>query len=35
MGVNCGTEIYYKLNYQKNECCHKINKYFKEKKCKI
>ncbi|MGF7102152.1 plasmid maintenance protein [Borreliella kurtenbachii] len=32
MGVNCGTEIYYKLKYPKKECCQKINKYFKERK---
>ncbi|WP_420025474.1 plasmid maintenance protein [Borreliella valaisiana] len=32
LGVNCGTEIYYKLNYSKKECHQKINKYFKEKK---
>ncbi|WP_215537663.1 plasmid maintenance protein [Borreliella bavariensis] len=32
LGVNCGTEIYYKLNYPKKECHYKINKYFKEKK---
>ncbi len=32
MGVNCGTEIYYKLNYPKKECHYKINKYFKDKK---
>lgn len=32
LGVNCGTEIYYKLNYPKKECYLKINKYFKEKK---
>ncbi|WP_210360912.1 plasmid maintenance protein [Borreliella garinii] len=32
LGVNCGTEIYYKLNYSKKECYQKINKYFEEKK---
>ncbi|WP_418454050.1 plasmid maintenance protein [Borreliella lusitaniae] len=32
LGVNCGTEIYYKLNYSKKECYQKINQYFKEKK---
>ncbi len=32
MGVNCGTEIYYKLNYPKKECYLKINQYFKDKK---
>ncbi|WP_418905488.1 plasmid maintenance protein (plasmid) [Borreliella turdi] len=32
LGVNCGTEIYYKLNYSKKECYKKTNKYFKEKK---
>ncbi|WP_418905949.1 plasmid maintenance protein [Borreliella carolinensis] len=32
MGVNCGTEIYYKLNYPKKECYLNINKYFKERK---
>ncbi|AEL19347.1 borrelia PFam57/62 partition protein (plasmid) [Borreliella bissettiae DN127] len=32
MGVNCGTEIYYKLKYSKKECYQKINKYFKERK---
>ncbi|WP_373585007.1 plasmid maintenance protein [Borreliella afzelii] len=32
LGVNCGTEIYYKLNYPKKECYYKINEYFKDKK---
>ncbi|WP_420025102.1 plasmid maintenance protein (plasmid) [Borreliella yangtzensis] len=32
LGVNCGTEIYYKLNYSKKECYQHINKYFQEKK---
>ncbi|WP_223147777.1 plasmid maintenance protein [Borreliella bavariensis] len=32
LGVNCGTEIYYKLNYPKKECHYKINKYFEDKK---
>lgn len=32
LGVNRGTEIYYKLNYTKKECYLKINQYFKEKK---
>ncbi len=32
MGINCGTEIYYHLNYPKKECYLKINQYFKEKK---
>ncbi|WP_267904012.1 plasmid maintenance protein [Borreliella bavariensis] len=32
MGVNCGTEIYCHLNYEKNECHFKINQYFQEKK---
>ncbi|WP_215538940.1 plasmid maintenance protein [Borreliella bavariensis] len=32
LGVNCGTEIYYKLNYLKKECYYKINKYFEDKK---
>ncbi|WP_210376931.1 plasmid maintenance protein, partial [Borreliella valaisiana] len=32
LGINCGTEIYYKLNYPKKECHYKINKYFKNKK---
>ncbi|MBB6208579.1 plasmid maintenance protein [Borreliella lanei] len=32
MGINCGTEIYYKLKYPKKECYQKINKYFKERK---
>lgn len=32
MGVNCGTEIYYKLNYPKKECHYKINKSFLGKK---
>ncbi|WP_417903337.1 plasmid maintenance protein (plasmid) [Borreliella andersonii] len=32
LGVNFGTEIYYKLNYPKKECYLKINQYFKEKK---
>ncbi|WP_421136371.1 plasmid maintenance protein (plasmid) [Borreliella yangtzensis] len=30
--VNCGTEIYYKLNYSKKECYQHINQFFKEKK---
>ncbi|WP_418905423.1 plasmid maintenance protein (plasmid) [Borreliella turdi] len=34
MGVNCGTEIYYHLNYPKKECYLKINKFFLEKKHK-
>ncbi len=32
LGINCGTEIYYKLNYPKKECYLKINQHFKEKK---
>ncbi|WP_420025201.1 plasmid maintenance protein (plasmid) [Borreliella yangtzensis] len=32
LGVNCGTEIYYKLNFSKKECYQKINQFFKEKK---
>ncbi|WP_420025224.1 plasmid maintenance protein (plasmid) [Borreliella yangtzensis] len=32
LGVNCGTEIYYKLNYSKKECYQHINQFFKEKK---
>ncbi|MCD2332748.1 plasmid maintenance protein [Borreliella americana] len=32
LGVNCGTEIYYQLNFSKKECYQKINKYFQEKK---
>ncbi|ABH02251.1 hypothetical protein BAPKO_2554 (plasmid) [Borreliella afzelii PKo] len=32
MGINCGTEIYYHLNCEKNECHFKINQYFQEKK---
>ncbi|WP_210378638.1 plasmid maintenance protein [Borreliella garinii] len=32
LGVNCGTEIYYKLIYPKKKCYYKINKYFEEKK---
>ncbi len=32
MGVNCGTEIYYHLNYPKHEFYLKINQYYKEKK---
>ncbi|WP_234930714.1 plasmid maintenance protein, partial [Borreliella garinii] len=32
LGVNCGTEIYYKLKYQKQKCYHRINQYFKKKK---
>ncbi|WP_420025052.1 plasmid maintenance protein [Borreliella valaisiana] len=32
LGVNCGTEIYYKLNYSKKECYQKINQFFKDKK---
>ncbi|WP_215537700.1 plasmid maintenance protein, partial [Borreliella bavariensis] len=31
-GINCGTEIYYKLNYPKKECHYMINKYFEDKK---
>ncbi len=30
--INCGTEIYYKLNYPKKECHYMINKYFEDKK---
>ncbi|MBB6043538.1 plasmid maintenance protein (plasmid) [Borreliella yangtzensis] len=32
LGVNFGTEIYYYLNCEKNECHFKINQYFQEKK---
>ncbi|APJ09419.1 hypothetical protein BLA32_06015 (plasmid) [Borreliella afzelii] len=32
LGVNFGTEIYYHLNYEKNECHFKINRYFQEKR---
>ncbi|WP_422850167.1 plasmid maintenance protein [Borreliella afzelii] len=32
LGINCGTEIYYKLNYPKKECHYMINKYFEDKK---
>ncbi|WP_418906363.1 plasmid maintenance protein (plasmid) [Borreliella tanukii] len=32
LGVNCGTEIYYKLIYPKKECYFKINKFFEDKK---
>ncbi|WP_210369257.1 plasmid maintenance protein [Borreliella garinii] len=32
LGVNFGTEIYYHLNCEKNECHFKINQYFQEKK---
>ncbi|WP_210369576.1 plasmid maintenance protein [Borreliella garinii] len=32
LGVNFGTEIYYHLNYKKNECHFKINQYFQEKR---
>ncbi|WP_420025827.1 plasmid maintenance protein (plasmid) [Borreliella yangtzensis] len=32
LGVNCGTEIYYKLNFSKKECYQKLNQFFKEKK---
>ncbi|WP_215538953.1 plasmid maintenance protein [Borreliella bavariensis] len=32
LGINCGTEIYYKLNYPKKECHYMINKYFEYKK---
>ncbi len=32
LGVNCGTEIYYQLNFSKKECYQKIYKYFQEKK---
>ncbi|MGF7102211.1 plasmid maintenance protein [Borreliella kurtenbachii] len=32
MGVNCGTEIYYKLKYPKKECYQKINMYFEKRK---
>ncbi|AHH11463.1 hypothetical protein bcCo53_001471 (plasmid) [Borrelia coriaceae] len=32
LGVNMGTEIHYKLKYNKKKCYRIINKYFKEKK---
>ncbi|MGF7101827.1 hypothetical protein HNP70_000912 [Borreliella kurtenbachii] len=32
MGVNLGTEIYYKLNYPKKDCYYKTNQHFNEKK---
>ncbi|WP_025407082.1 plasmid maintenance protein [Borrelia hermsii] len=32
LGVNMGTEIYYKLKYSKKECYRIINKLFREKK---
>ncbi|WP_422849976.1 plasmid maintenance protein, partial [Borreliella afzelii] len=32
LGVNLGTEIYYHLNFEKNECHFKINRYFQEKR---
>ncbi|AHH07906.1 Hypothetical protein BCD_1840 (plasmid) [Borrelia crocidurae DOU] len=32
LGINMGTEIYYKPKYPKKECYRKINKYFKNKK---
>ncbi|WP_425337311.1 plasmid maintenance protein [Borreliella tanukii] len=32
LGVNCGTEIYYHLNYPKQECHYMINKFFGGKK---
>ncbi|WP_210378618.1 plasmid maintenance protein [Borreliella garinii] len=32
LGVNFGTEIYYHLNCEKNECHFKINQYFQEKR---
>ncbi|MCD2309289.1 plasmid maintenance protein [Borreliella burgdorferi] len=32
LGVNCGTEIYYQLNFSKKDCYQKINQYFQEKK---
>ncbi len=32
LGINFGTEIYYKLNYSKKECYLKINQHFREKK---
>ncbi|MCD2372498.1 plasmid maintenance protein [Borreliella burgdorferi] len=32
LGVNCGTEIYYQLNFSKKDCYQKINQYFKERK---
>lgn len=32
LGVNCGTEIYYRPNYPKKICYQKINQYFLEKK---
>ncbi|WP_418885181.1 plasmid maintenance protein [Borreliella carolinensis] len=32
LGINFGTEIYYKLNYSKKECHLKINQHFREKK---
>ncbi|AHH13437.1 Hypothetical protein BHO_0126301 (plasmid) [Borrelia hermsii YBT] len=34
LGVNMGTEIYYKLKYSKKECYRIINKLFREKKGK-
>nr|ABP88174.1 hypothetical protein [Borrelia lonestari] len=32
LGVNMGTEIYYKLKFTKKDCHRIINKYFKDKK---
>ncbi|WP_434757104.1 plasmid maintenance protein (plasmid) [Borrelia puertoricensis] len=32
LGVNMGTEVYYKLKYSKKECYRIINKHFREKK---
>ncbi|AHH07256.1 Hypothetical protein BCD_1190 (plasmid) [Borrelia crocidurae DOU] len=32
LGINMGTEIYYKLKYSKKECYRKINKHFRDKK---
>ncbi|XPK51476.1 plasmid maintenance protein (plasmid) [Borreliella yangtzensis] len=32
LGVNMGTEVYYKLKYPKKECYRIVNKHFKDKK---
>ncbi|ASJ27662.1 plasmid maintenance protein [Borrelia turicatae] len=32
LGVNMGTEVYYKLKYSKKECYRIINKHFRDKK---
>ncbi|WP_210359854.1 plasmid maintenance protein [Borreliella garinii] len=32
LGINMGTEVYYKLKYSKKECCRIVNKHFKDLK---